>query len=239
MTADFSNRGSMTFTQDDAANKFWKSLPECSRGAHKSSTAPENLLRADANSPRIKKEKKDECHSTTTKCSYFSQRSRADLQLETGFHFARVKETTEQDCIKFIHLSGYLWLTRFMSLIMSIDDDGEACTCTYGAYTVHVDGKTHSGMCLTIRKGTMMNVSNKLGLVTLSSTDNEVVSDGERCSWFRYFSLAQGDEAKEDLLMQHNTSCVLLHKNNLFSVEKGSKHLHVRCFFPVDKMDKK
>ena len=39
--------------------------------------------------------------------------------------------------------------------------------------------------------------------------------------------------------MQHDTSCILLHKNHLFSVGKGSKHMHVRCFFAVDKIDKK
>ena len=69
------------------------------------------------------------------------------------------------------------------------------------------------------------------GVVTTSSTETEVVADGERfpkCTWFRYFRMAQGDVVKEDMLMQDNHSCVLLNKNHPFSVGKGSKHINIR-----------
>ena len=39
--------------------------------------------------------------------------------------------------------------------------------------------------------------------------------------------------------MQDNESCVLLHKNYPFSIGKGTKHVNVRYFFVVDKMEKK
>ena len=39
--------------------------------------------------------------------------------------------------------------------------------------------------------------------------------------------------------MQDNETCVLLHQNYLFSTGKGSKHTNVRCFFVVDKIQKK
>ena len=75
-----------------------------------------------------------------------------------------------------------------------------------------------------------MNTSKKLGLVEVNSVETEVVFDGEQFpkrSWFRFFCLAQGDEAKEDELIQDNTSCILLHMNNTFSVGKGSKYMRV------------
>ena len=125
---------------------------------------------------------------------------------------------------------------------MSIDGDGEVQACLDGAHTVHDDSKGHSGMRLTMGKGAMINASKKPGLVTTSSTETEVVSNGERFpnfSWFRHFRLAQGDEAKEDVLIQDNQSCMLLHKNHPFSVGKGSKHVNVRYFFVVDKAEKK
>ena len=71
---------------------------------------------------------------------------------------------------------------------MSIDESGEVRACIDGARAVHNDGKGHSGTCLTMGKGAMMNVSKKLGLVSTSSTEKEVASNGERfpkCSWFR------------------------------------------------------
>ena len=76
----------------------------------------------------------------------------------------------------------------------------------------------------------MINVSKKLAVVTTSSTETEVVADGGRfpkCTWFRYFRMAQGDDVKEDALMQDNQSCILLNKNHPFSVGKGSKHINI------------
>ena len=122
-------------------------------------------------------------------------------------------------------------MTRYAPLIPSIDNDREVCACIDGAHAAHMDGKGHSGMCLIIGRGPIMNVSKKLGLVTTIYTETEVVTHGKRfhkCSWFRYFRLAQVDEAKEDMLMQYNESCALLHKNFYFSFAKGSKHVHVR-----------
>ena len=89
----------------------------------------------------------------------------------------------------------------------------------------------------------MADVSKESGLVTNSSTETEVVSNGERapkCSWFRYFRTFQGvDESKEDILMQDNESCMLLHNNYPHSDRKGSKNAHVRRFFVVDKINKR
>ena len=60
-----------------------------------------------------------------------------------------------------------------------------------------------------------------------------------KCTWFRYFRLAQGDSPEEDVLMQDNKSAILLQKNWPYSTRKGSKHIHVRYFFVVDKIRNK
>jgi hypothetical protein len=80
------------------------------------------------------------------------------------------------------HLRG----TRFIPLI--IMSDGEN-TVSYidGAHAVHTDCKGHAGLYLTMGKGAMINISKKIGLVTNSSTETEIVSTGERmpkCTWF-------------------------------------------------------
>ena len=87
-----------------------------------------------------------------------------------------------------------------------------------------------------------INVSKKLGVLTTSSTETEIVSTGERlpkCTWFRYFRMAQGEEGREDVLMQDNKSAIVLQKNYPYSTRKGSKHIHVRYFFAVDKLHNK
>ena len=76
----------------------------------------------------------------------------------------------------------------------------------------------------------------------ISSTETEIVSTGEwfpKCTWFRYFWLAQGDHVKEDILMQDNDSGILVQKNYPYSTRKGSKHIHIRYFFVVDKVKNK
>ena len=91
-------------------------------------------------------------------------------------------------------------------------------------------------------RGTMINTSKKLGVVTTSSTETEVVACGERfpkCTWFRYFRLAQGANDKEDILFQDNKSAILLQKKHPFSIGRGSKHIHVRYYFVVDKVENK
>ena len=209
-------------------------MPPELRGPHRSAPAPENLFKVDEKSPKVDPNLKEQCHTATAKSLHFSQRTKTDLQLSTGFHCTRVRDANEQDVAKFRHLSGCLWLTRYLPLIISIDKDGEAHTCIDSAHAMHSDRRGHSGLYLTMGRGGMINVSKKLGLVTLSSTETEVVADGERipkCAWFRYFRLAQGDEAKEDALMQDNKSCVQPHKNHPFLVGSSSKHINVRCFF--------
>ena len=81
-----------------------------------------------------------------------------------------------------------------------------------------------------------------MGVVTNSSTETEIVSTGKRfskCISFRYFHLAQGDDIKEDILMQDNISAITLQKNYLYSTRKGTKHIHVCYYFVVNKINNK
>ena len=86
----------------------------------------------------------------------------------------------------------------------------------------------------------MMSESKKLGVVNFSSTEIEIVADGERLPkhiWFGHFRLAQGDITNEDMLMQDNKSYISLHGHYPFSVGKCSKHASVTCSFAANKMN--
>ena len=75
---------------------------------------------------------------------------------------------------------GCLWHTRYLTLIIGIDEKGNACTCSDGAHRVHVDGKGHSEIFFTMDRGAIMNVSKNLRLLETSSAETEIVSNGER-----------------------------------------------------------
>ena len=93
-----------------------------------------------------------------------------------------------------------------------------------------------------IGRGTMINTSKKLDVVTNSLTETEVVICGERFSkyiWFRYFRLAKSTNDNEDILFQDNKSAILLQKTHSYSIGRGSKHIYVRYFFVVHKVENK
>ena len=64
-----------------------------------------------------------------------------------------------------------MWATRFIPLIIHIDDKGQVEVCTDGAHAVHADGKVCSEMFLAMDKGAMMSVSKKLGVIIVGSTE--------------------------------------------------------------------
>ena len=112
----------------------------------------------------------------------------------------------------------------------------------YGARAVYEDRKGQSGLFVTMGRGEIINVSKKLGFLTVISSETEVMHNGEsfpKVAWFRFFRLAQDDDDKKDLLFQDNKSYMQLHNNFPFSICKGIKHANVRCFFVVDRIEKK
>lgn len=153
-----------------------------------------------------------------------------------------MKEPAVQDSKKLMQLLAYIWKTRYLPLIIGIGENGELYIHIGGAHAVHVDAKGHSGLFATLGLGAMINVSKKLGINTTSSTETEVVPAGERlpkCTWLRYFRIEQGEDVKEDVLLQDSKSAILLQKNYPYSTGKGSQHIHVRYYFAVHKIKSK
>ena len=97
----------------------------------------------------------------------------------------------------------------------SINENGDVC-----AYHVLVE-KGIPGCSLKWRKE-WMNMPKKLGLITSSSTETEVVSNNREkfhnCTWFRYFTFAQVKDAKEYFLFHDRKSFIEALKNYHFSI---------------------
>ena len=242
MTFDLREKGEVILSQYDFVKKLNDDLPdEMKTGRYRYTPAPEDLFKINESSPKLDCARKETYHHIAAKTLWLSQRSRNDLQLASGYHCSRVKEPNEDDWRKLTWLMRYIWWTRFIPTIIRITDEG-ATIYIDGSHAIHADTRGHSGMYTTMGKGALINVAKKLGLVTISSTETEVVATGERlpkCTWFRYFRIAQGGSTTEDILMQDNKSAILLQKNWPFSTGKGSKHINIRYFFAVDKIKNK
>ena len=73
MTIDFRNCGSIAFSQYDAINKFWLSLPNYLYSSCRNAPRLENLFKVDIESPRLDTEWQEQYYLVTAKSLYFSQ----------------------------------------------------------------------------------------------------------------------------------------------------------------------
>ena len=198
MTVDFRVKLEVQFSQYDFLKKLFNSLPESMPLGLKYTAAPEYLFKTTDVSCPLDDVRKEQFHTITAKTLWASQRTRPDVQLPVGFCCTRIQESTEHDWKKLTHLMSYLWTTRFLPLII-MSDGKDTFIYIDGAHDVHSNCKGHSGLFVMQGKGVMISVLKKLGLVTNSSTETEIVSTGERmpkCTWFRYFRTEQGEPIK-------------------------------------------
>ena len=105
------------------------------------------------------------------------------------------------------------------------------------SYGVHPDMKGHTGLTMSLGKGSVLSKSTKQKLNTTSSTEAELVGtfDGMlELLWVKYFLEAQGYHAERTVLYQDNKSAMLLEKNGQKSSTKRTKHINVRYYFVHD-----
>ena len=70
-------------------------------------------------------------------------------------------------------------MTRYLPLIISIDSEGNVIIYIDRAHAVHIDTKEYSSLFVIMGKGAMINILKKLKLIITSSTETEVVLNGE------------------------------------------------------------
>ena len=233
ITIYFSLKLGVTFIRHDFIKKFWLWLPLELGGPCRNNTAPEFLFKVDKDAKLVDQKHKYEHYATTAKSVYLSQISRPGMKLAAGFHCARVKKPDAHDWNKLCRVMGCVWKTRNLPLKIVIDGDGDVHIYVDGAHAIYDGGKCESGLFFNVRRGSMINQSKKLGVVTVSSTKAEIAFTGEsfpKCAWFHYFRMSQGDVTKEDDLIQYDQSSIRMHKNSQYSTSKGAKHAHTRYF---------
>ena len=99
--------------------------------------------------------------------------------------------------------------------------------------------KGHTGITMTIGKGSVYSSSLKQKLVTRSSTKCEAVGVYDamlQALWTGYFLKAQSVKVKDTILYQDNTSSILLEKNGKGSSLKRTRHMNIRYFFVKDQV---
>jgi hypothetical protein len=107
------------------------------------------------------------------------------------------------------------------------------------SYGVHSDGKSHTGVVITINDGSVYCESTKQSLNTKSSTESELVGLSDAISqviWTRNYLIAQGYDLGPAKVFQDNLSTMAMVKNGR-PTSKRTRHIHIRFFFVKDRVD--
>jgi len=236
MVFDFGGDGNVAVKMDGYVDDIIKEYGVT--GAAKS-PASSDLFEADENAAELEQSNADTFHSRVAKLLYLAKRTRPDLLAAVGFLATRVHKPTTQDWRKLDRVLKYINSTKDMWLTLSVTEGYEVEAYIDASYGIHPDGKSHTGVCITLGGGFFYVSSTKQNLVSKSSTEAELigVSDGlSQVLWVRNFLLSQGHNVGPAIVWQDN-------KSTLAMIDKGrstssrTKHIHIRYFFVTDRVN--
>ena len=95
---------------------------------------------------------------------------------------------------------------------------------------------------MTMGRGFPISVLTKQKLTVKSLAQGEIVGVNDMMPiilWARQFLLAQGYGTVENLLLQDNTSSILLERKGEASSGKRTRHINIRYFFITDRINMK
>ena len=141
--------------------------------------APNNMLAISPDADPPEPSVVERFHSMVEKQLYVSRRTRPEILFSINFLCTRVQKPTLEDSVKLGRLLKYLNGSKDDELVLAINEtNGKLKMEAYidAAYGVHEDSKSHSGMMITLGKGTIMGVSSKQKCVSKSSTEAELIA---------------------------------------------------------------
>ena len=108
-----------------------------------------------------------------------------------------------------------------------------------GSFAVHNDMRSHTGVTMSMGKGSVYSNSTRQKLNTRSSTEAELVGVDDampQILWTQRFLEDQGYGAGSSQILQDNMSSILLEKNGRRSCGRRTRHLDIRYFFVTDRV---
>ena len=205
--------------------------------------ASASLFDIDVDSPALSIPESKAFHTSTAQCLYLSVRVRPDILCSVSFLCTRVRAPTEQDRKKLYRLLRYLRETKHLGIKIEGGSDGciQLCAWVDASFGVHFDGKSHTGMFISLGRGPILAKSQKQRVVSKSSAEAELIGTSDISSllaWEQDFMSYQGykDEVHPATLHEDNTSAIHLAKNGR-STSDRTRHIKLRYFFVKQFLD--
>jgi hypothetical protein len=202
-----------------------------------------DLFDIDVNSVALPTDLKDRFHRATAQCLYLATHVRPDILVAVSFLTTRVQAPTQQDLKKLIRLLRYLNHTQDLGLVLGGDSEGNFHLAAYvdASFGVHADGKSHTGMFITLGRGLILAKSVKQKIVTKSSCEAELVGLSDISSllaWQQEWMSVMGysEQAYPGVLYEDNMSAMSLARNGRSNSDR-TKHIKLRYFFIKQYLD--
>ena len=155
-------------------------------------------------------------HTSVARLLYLCRRARIDIYLPVLYLCTKVKCPTEADAAKLDRVMGYLSLTKHKRRLIAGDGDMSRLYAFIDAsFSVHDDGKGHTGMVIMWGNVAVAVVSKKQKIATKDSTEAELVALSdmiEKTEWAHEYLKEQGYDVKVPLIYEDNTSTITLVK---------------------------
>jgi hypothetical protein len=217
-------------------------LEVCDVVGNAKTPALSDLFTVDVNSPPLAQDEKEHFHSMVAKLLYLAKRVRPDILTAISFLATRVKEPNVQDAIKLGRVCRYIRSTKEKCIVLK--SNGDVVAYVDASHAVHSkDGRSHTGVYITLGEGPIFVRSTKQKLTTKSSTEAELVALSDALTmiiWVRELLIEigymKGDQAVK--IMEDNQSTIALVKRGTPSGE-STRHINIRYFFITDRVRNK
>ena len=172
-----------------------------------------NLMDVDETSPKLDERERRKMHTVVAQLLYAAIKFRPDLLFPTAFLTTRVAKATEQDKSKLSRIIKYLNLTKERKMLIPKTGSLELETFIDAGFATHSDGKSHTGLVITLGKTPIMVRSSKQHLVAKDSTEAELIGLSDKmpdtidmCEFLQFF----GIKLPTPVIYQDNQSSMIL-----------------------------
>jgi hypothetical protein len=176
--------------------------------------------------------------SATMKLMFLVKRGRPDALTPVAFLSTRANKPTVGDTSKLQRVIQYLANTQDLLLTLEASSLTSMICSVDSSYGVHSMGKSHTGVAITLGKGTVSALSSKQKIVAKSSCEAELIGISDGLSpiiWVRDFMICQGYKMGPAALLQDNQATIKLAEKGRPGTIK-TRHIHIRYFFITDRI---
>ncbi len=236
MSFDFSKNGEVKVLMKNYVDEL---LEFCEVEGTAKSPALETLFEIEKESEMLEVSRKEFFHSVVAKLLFLAKRVRPDVLLPVNFLATRVLVATESDWKKLERVLKYLNGSKELGIVLKMGAEMGVIGSIDASYGVHSDGKSHSGMVVSVGEGPIFVKSSKQKIVTKSSYEAELVALSDNASqvlWSREFLIGQGFVFPPTTIFQDN-------KATIGSILKGgpsserSRHISIRRFWLTERIE--